>query len=214
MTRPAHRLPAPMAQLAPPAPGRSTGTSGRLEIASLGTLLGIWAHPDDETLLTAGLMAACRDSGQRVVCVSATRGERGNRGLRQVATRAARKAPNPRITRRAGRHRRQRSPCPWLPGRNLRPAANGPGGPLAGRCHRTGLPGHHRDLRSGRNDRARGPPGHLALGDRRTRPGRPAGPAPVCDHQRGIRRPVAPPQRQPGGVSRRRHAVAHPSRNR
>ncbi|HEX9697470.1 MAG TPA: PIG-L family deacetylase [Actinomycetota bacterium] len=44
----------------------------------LGTILGVWAHPDDETYLSAGLMAAARRSGQRVVCVTATRGEKGS----------------------------------------------------------------------------------------------------------------------------------------
>jgi LmbE family N-acetylglucosaminyl deacetylase/GNAT superfamily N-acetyltransferase len=43
----------------------------------LGTILSIWAHPDDETYLAAGIMAAARDHGQRVVCVSATAGEHG-----------------------------------------------------------------------------------------------------------------------------------------
>jgi LmbE family N-acetylglucosaminyl deacetylase len=43
----------------------------------LGTVLGIWAHPDDEAFLSAGLMAAARDAGQRVVCVTATLGEHG-----------------------------------------------------------------------------------------------------------------------------------------
>jgi LmbE family N-acetylglucosaminyl deacetylase len=45
--------------------------------ADLGTILSIWAHPDDETYLAGGLMAAARDAGQRVVCVSASAGERG-----------------------------------------------------------------------------------------------------------------------------------------
>jgi len=44
----------------------------------LGTLLGVWAHPDDETYLSAGLMAAAARSGCRVVCVTATRGEAGS----------------------------------------------------------------------------------------------------------------------------------------
>jgi LmbE family N-acetylglucosaminyl deacetylase len=44
---------------------------------SLGTILSIWAHPDDETYLAAGVMAAARGNGQRVVCVSATAGEHG-----------------------------------------------------------------------------------------------------------------------------------------
>lgn len=43
----------------------------------LGTILSIWAHPDDETYLAGGVMAAARDHGQRVVCASATAGERG-----------------------------------------------------------------------------------------------------------------------------------------
>lgn len=46
-------------------------------ITSLGTVLGVWAHPDDEAYLSGGLMALARDAGQRVVCVTATRGELG-----------------------------------------------------------------------------------------------------------------------------------------
>ena len=46
------------------------------DVAELGTILGIWAHPDDEAYLSGGLMALARDNGQRVVCVTATRGER------------------------------------------------------------------------------------------------------------------------------------------
>ena len=46
-------------------------------VAELGTVLGIWAHPDDEAYLSGGLMALARAHGQRVVCVTATRGERG-----------------------------------------------------------------------------------------------------------------------------------------
>src|SRR2546428_3541559 len=44
----------------------------------LGAVLGVWAHPDDEAYLTAGLMAAAVRSGSRVVCVTATRGEEGS----------------------------------------------------------------------------------------------------------------------------------------
>ena len=42
-----------------------------------GTLLGVWAHPDDEVYLSAGLMAAARRRGERVVVVTATAGEHG-----------------------------------------------------------------------------------------------------------------------------------------
>ena len=41
----------------------------------LGTILGVWAHPDDEGYLSAGIMAQAMRNGQRVVCVTATRGE-------------------------------------------------------------------------------------------------------------------------------------------
>lgn len=47
------------------------------DVASLGTLLGVWAHPDDEAYLCGGLYALARDAGARVVCVTATRGELG-----------------------------------------------------------------------------------------------------------------------------------------
>jgi LmbE family N-acetylglucosaminyl deacetylase len=42
-----------------------------------GPILGIWAHPDDEAFLSAGLMARAASDGERVVCVTATRGELG-----------------------------------------------------------------------------------------------------------------------------------------
>ena len=47
------------------------------DLARLGTTVAVWAHPDDETYLSGGLAAALRDLGQRVVCVTATRGEAG-----------------------------------------------------------------------------------------------------------------------------------------
>jgi LmbE family N-acetylglucosaminyl deacetylase len=43
----------------------------------LGTVLGIWAHPDDEAYLSGGVMAALRDAGHRVVVATATYGENG-----------------------------------------------------------------------------------------------------------------------------------------
>jgi LmbE family N-acetylglucosaminyl deacetylase len=43
----------------------------------IGTLLGVWAHPDDEAYLSSGLMSRVRNHGGRVVVVTATRGERG-----------------------------------------------------------------------------------------------------------------------------------------
>jgi LmbE family N-acetylglucosaminyl deacetylase len=50
----------------------------RPPVANLGTILGVWAHPDDETYLSGGIMALAVRAGQRVVCVTATRGEKGS----------------------------------------------------------------------------------------------------------------------------------------
>jgi LmbE family N-acetylglucosaminyl deacetylase len=44
----------------------------------LGTVLAVFAHPDDETYLCGGLMARAVRNGSRVVCVTATRGELGS----------------------------------------------------------------------------------------------------------------------------------------
>ncbi len=45
------------------------------DLAGVGDVLAVWAHPDDETYLAGGLFAALGDAGHRVVCVTATRGE-------------------------------------------------------------------------------------------------------------------------------------------
>ena len=47
------------------------------DLAELGTIVSVWAHPDDEAYLCGGLMATAADAGLRVVCVTATRGELG-----------------------------------------------------------------------------------------------------------------------------------------
>jgi LmbE family N-acetylglucosaminyl deacetylase len=44
----------------------------------LGTILGVWAHPDDEAFLSSGLMAHAVRNGDRVACVTATHGELGS----------------------------------------------------------------------------------------------------------------------------------------
>jgi len=46
-------------------------------VDALGTVLSVWAHPDDEAYLAAGIMTLAVDNGQRVVCVTATKGEAG-----------------------------------------------------------------------------------------------------------------------------------------
>ena len=47
------------------------------DVSQLGTILQIWAHPDDESYLAGGLSIRAVDNGQRVVCVTATHGEAG-----------------------------------------------------------------------------------------------------------------------------------------
>lgn len=49
--------------------------AGRLSAG--GPLLGVWAHPDDEAFMSAGLMAAARRDGRRVVILTMTAGELG-----------------------------------------------------------------------------------------------------------------------------------------
>lgn len=47
------------------------------DIADLGTILFIGAHPDDETFCAGSLLTAAVQNGQTVACVTATRGEGG-----------------------------------------------------------------------------------------------------------------------------------------
>lgn len=47
------------------------------DIKKLGTILGIYAHPDDEGWTAGGVLAAACENGQKVVCVTATRGDAG-----------------------------------------------------------------------------------------------------------------------------------------
>lgn len=44
----------------------------------IGSVLGIWAHPDDESYLSAGYMMLVLGQGHRVVCITASRGEEGS----------------------------------------------------------------------------------------------------------------------------------------
>jgi LmbE family N-acetylglucosaminyl deacetylase len=51
---------------------------GTVTLESLGSVLGVWAHPDDDIYLSSGLMVAGVRGGGRVVDVTATRGEGGS----------------------------------------------------------------------------------------------------------------------------------------
>jgi LmbE family N-acetylglucosaminyl deacetylase len=57
---------------------RHTDLMAQLAVGDLGTILSVWAHPDDEGYCCGGLMAIALRGGQRVVCVTATRGELGS----------------------------------------------------------------------------------------------------------------------------------------
>ena len=48
-----------------------------LRVEDLGTILSVWAHPDDETYVAGAVMAGAVDAGQHVTCVSMTAGELG-----------------------------------------------------------------------------------------------------------------------------------------
>jgi LmbE family N-acetylglucosaminyl deacetylase len=50
-------------------------------IPTIGTLLGVWAHPDDEAYLSAGLMAFVRQEGRRAIVLTATDGDAGETAL-------------------------------------------------------------------------------------------------------------------------------------
>lgn len=47
------------------------------DIKKLGSILSVWAHPDDETFACAGIMAMAVANGQNVACITATKGEAG-----------------------------------------------------------------------------------------------------------------------------------------
>jgi LmbE family N-acetylglucosaminyl deacetylase len=47
------------------------------DVKKLGTILGIWAHPDDEAWSMAGIMMAAIANGQRVALITATNGDAG-----------------------------------------------------------------------------------------------------------------------------------------
>lgn len=47
------------------------------DISQLGTILGVWAHPDDESFMVGGILSMAAASGQQVICMTATKGEAG-----------------------------------------------------------------------------------------------------------------------------------------
>ena len=59
------------------------------DIRELGTILSIWAHPDDEAYLCGGIMAMAAAAGSRVVCVTASSRRAWRDRSDEVAARAA-----------------------------------------------------------------------------------------------------------------------------
>jgi LmbE family N-acetylglucosaminyl deacetylase len=49
----------------------------RLDLSDLGTVLGVWAHPDDECYLMSGTALLAASAGSHIACVTATAGEAG-----------------------------------------------------------------------------------------------------------------------------------------
>ncbi|HSE60954.1 MAG TPA: PIG-L deacetylase family protein [Candidatus Saccharimonadales bacterium] len=47
------------------------------DIAKLGTILGVYAHPDDECWTSGGILAAACENGQQVACITVTHGDAG-----------------------------------------------------------------------------------------------------------------------------------------
>ncbi len=47
------------------------------DVKQLGTILAVWAHPDDETFCAGGLLASAVANEQRVICLTLTKGEAG-----------------------------------------------------------------------------------------------------------------------------------------
>jgi LmbE family N-acetylglucosaminyl deacetylase len=60
-------------------------------IAGLGDVLGVWAHPDDEAYLSAGLMHLARRARSRVAVLTATAGESAGDGEGRARRRLARR---------------------------------------------------------------------------------------------------------------------------
>lgn len=48
-----------------------------VDVSELGTILGVWAHPDDEVFTSGGLIASALANGQEVIVVTATFGDGG-----------------------------------------------------------------------------------------------------------------------------------------
>jgi LmbE family N-acetylglucosaminyl deacetylase len=62
---------------------KSTQLTTPEDIKRLGTILFVAAHPDDETYCAGAVLSAAVRNGQRAICVTATRGEKGIQDARK-----------------------------------------------------------------------------------------------------------------------------------
>jgi hypothetical protein len=128
------------------------------------TLLGVWAHPDDEAYLSAGLILEHTRRGDRVVIVTATLGEHGTKDARRYPTAVPRGAATSRAARLCGDAWCARVARARFRGRHLRsPRRHRP----HRAAHRSNSARSHRDVRARRSDRPQRPPGRVALDHRR-----------------------------------------------
>ena len=153
----------------------------------LGTVLGVWAHPDDEAYLSGALMALARRAGNRVVCATATRGEQGSPDPAVWPPARLAVAPRARAAGLAGRARRGRAPLARSRRRRLRRRLHRPRRRRHRRALALGAARHRRHLRPRRHDRPSRPPGALALDDSGLGGHRPSGPAAAGHDHRPVR---------------------------
>ena len=136
------------------------------EVADLGTIVAVFAHPDDETYIAGGLMALARRSGQPRRARHRNEGRARHRRPAAVPAPAARRDPRARARRRDVGARCARAPVVGLRRRLARRgpvhARDGARAAGAGR----GPPRHGGHVRARRHDRSRRPSRRLAVGNR------------------------------------------------
>ena len=130
----------------------------------LGTILGVWAHPDDETYLSAGLMAAAVDAGSRVVCITATRGEGGSMDEEQWPPESMGQVREQELIRSLAAIGVTEHHWLDLPDIDMDTSLPEAGAPMVREIMDAGAAGHGAHVRAGRDDRSSGAHVRLAMG--------------------------------------------------
>ena len=166
----------------------------------LGTVLTIWAHPDDETYLVGGLSAAAdrRRPPRRLRHRDPRRGRRAGRG--RPDARPARPGPDGRARGGAAHPGRRGAPLARLPRRRLRRRRRRRGGGPDRRRRRRRAPRHGGHLRPRRLHRPPRPPGGEPVDRPRPDAGRPPRPG-CCTPSPGRRSSTASSTRTSGSSS-------------